>query len=218
MNKNSDSILDRSFFMRDPLIAARELLGWTLCFNECEGIIVETEAYAGIGDPACHTFKRPSARNFVERYPAGTAYVYLNYGVHWLFNVLVKGATPEQHGFVLIRGIKPLQGMELMKQRRLSKSQLPSKKELSVCDGPGKLTQAFGINQSHHGIDLFDNPAWKFKKNASFQNFNIMETPRIGISQARERLWRFVLSASFSLTTFHFLIAQETSSLNLKKE
>lgn len=187
--------LERDFFMTNPVTAARELLGWTLCYNGCEGMIIETEAYASIDDPACHTFKRPSTRAFVERYPAGTAYVYLNYGMYWLFNILVKGATPEEHGFVLVRGLKPLEGIELMKQRRFSKNEITAKKELMLCDGPGKLTQALAINQSHHGIDLFEDSMWSLKKMSSSQNFKIIETPRIGISQARERLWRFVLES-----------------------
>lgn len=186
-HQRSEDYLRREFFQTDPLTAARELLGWKLCFNECEGIIIETEAYARLNDEACHTWKRPSARMFVEKNRAGTAYVYLNYGVHWLFNVLVRGKTPAEDGFVLIRALKPSCGMALMKERRST---------LDLCGGPGKLTQAFGINAAHHGIDLFATPGWSFKKDPKtflLSSREIIATPRIGISVAKERLWRFVL-------------------------
>ena len=91
-----------------PLECARALIGCELSWNDCAGLIVETEAYAVINDEACHTFSRPSTRAFVERHPAGTAYVYLNYGVHWLLNVLVKGG-PED-GIILIRALEPTRG------------------------------------------------------------------------------------------------------------
>lgn len=184
--KKSEIQLARSFFQTNPLTAAHGLLGWTLCFNECEGIIVETEAYARFDDEACHTWKRPSARRFVEENPAGTAYVYLNYGVHWLFNILVRGKTPAKDGFVLIRALEPLCGIEFMKKRRSS---------ADLCSGPGKLTQAFEINGSHHGIDLFTTSGWSFKKDSkSFPALSreIIATPRIGISVAQEKLWRFI--------------------------
>ncbi len=187
-HKRSEDYLTREFFQTNPLTAARELLGWQLCFNGCEGIIVETEAYARLDDEACHTWKRPSARSFVEKNRPGTAYVYLNYGVHWLFNILVRGKTPAEDGFVLIRALEPLRGMELMKERRPANS-------ADLCGGPGKLTQALGINASHHGIDLFTTPGWSFKKENTKKNEfrEIITTPRIGISVARERLWRFML-------------------------
>ena len=194
---SSSQSLDRSFFTTDPITAARELLGWRLCYKGCEGVIVETEAYMGLSDPACHTFRRPSTRAFVEKYPAGTAYVYLNYGVNWLLNVLVKGSTPESQGFVLVRAVEPLCGIELMEERRFSSRQNSSKTIDQLCSGPGKLTQAFGIDGSHHGIDLFKDPVWNFKKDPSGPgkfSREIIATPRIGISQARERLWRFVFS------------------------
>src|SRR5690606_12580853 len=101
--------LSRDFFSRDPVQCARELIGAELIWDECRARIVETEAYAAEGDPACHTFSRPSARNFVESHPPGVAYVYLNYGVHWLFNILVKG--PKACGFVLFRALEPISGL-----------------------------------------------------------------------------------------------------------
>ena len=103
------------------------------------------EAYAAIDDEAAHTFTRPSARSFIERNKAGAAYVYFNYGVHWMLNVLVKG---DANGFVLIRALEPRRGIELMKKRR----GVDDLRQL--CSGPGKLTQAFAITGRDHEMDL----------------------------------------------------------------
>src|SRR6476660_2627434 len=108
-------MLGRDFFQRDPVSCARDLIGCELIWSSCGGVIVETEAYNAIGDEACHCFVRPSARAFVERNHAGAAYVYFNYGVHWMLNVLVKG---KEDGFVLIRALEPRRGISLMNKRR----------------------------------------------------------------------------------------------------
>ena len=108
-------IVRASFFKRDPLTCARELIGKELIWGECSGTVVEVEAYAAIDDEAAHTFTRSSARSFIQRNKAGAAYVYFNYGVHWMLNVLVKG---DANGFVLIRAVEPRRGVELMKRRR----------------------------------------------------------------------------------------------------
>ena len=182
LSRSSDgSLIGRDFFQRDPVNCARELVGCELIWGVTISRIVETEAYAEAGDAACHTFFKPSARTFVQAHPAGTAYVYLNYGVHWMLNVLVKG---EANGFVLIRALEPLVGMDLMAARR----RLPIGTGLT--SGPGKLTQALGIDQSHHGIDLC------IRRKAFFRlgrkPVNVLATERIGINRAQELLWRFV--------------------------
>src|SRR6202040_1813986 len=138
-------ILGRDFFQRDPLSCARDLIGCELIWSSCAGVIAETEAYNAIGDEACHCFVRPSARAFVERNRAGAAYVYFNYGVHWMLNVLVKGKA---NGFVLIRAIEPSRGIALMKKRRGVDD------VRRLCSGPGKLTQALGITGRYHEMDL----------------------------------------------------------------
>src|SRR5438128_6706067 len=146
-------LVRRPFFQRDPLTCARELIGTELIWGDCSGIVVEVEAYAAIDDEAAHTFTRPSARSFIERNKAGAAYIYFSYGVHWMLNVLVKG---EANGFVLIRAIEPIRGIELMKKRR----GIDDKKRL--CSGPGKLTQALEITDRHHEIDLCEGPRHYF--------------------------------------------------------
>ena len=128
------------------------MVGCRLSLGDCRGIIVETEAYAAENDPACHTWKRQSARDFVARNQPGTAYVYLNYGMHWLLNFLVKGVGV--NGFVLIRALEPEKGIELMRDRR------KGKEREELCNGPAKLTQAFGIAGEHHGSDPLSDRKW----------------------------------------------------------
>ena len=178
--------IGREFFQRAPLTCARDMIGCTLALGECSGIIVETEAYAAKGDPACHTWKRQGARDFVAANPPGTAYVYLNYGMHWLLNFLVKGGKEE--GFVLIRALEPLQGIKQMTKHRGGQG------VKNLCNGPAKLTQALGIHGVHHGCDPLGGKGW---------NLVIPETPprviastRIGISVATDRRWRFVLKGN----------------------
>jgi DNA-3-methyladenine glycosylase len=101
--------ITREFFRRDPLTCARGLIGCEMVWGGVGGVIVETEAYSVLNDEACHTFSRPSSREFVAEKPTGTAYVYLNYGMHWLLNFLVKGGTED--GFVLIRALEPTRAL-----------------------------------------------------------------------------------------------------------
>jgi DNA-3-methyladenine glycosylase len=179
-------IIPASFFERDPLVCARELIDAELIWDNCSGVIVETEAYNAINDEACHTFMRPSARAFIERNKAGTAYVYFNYGMHWMLNVLVKG---EQNGFVLIRALEPRIGIERMKKRR----KLDDVKRL--CSGPGKLTQALAITDRHHEIDLCSDPRHCFlhRSNAFV---DVVAGKRIGITRSADLPWRFTLLGS----------------------
>ena len=141
--------IDRAFFQTDPLTCAHSLIGCELVWGKTAGLIVETEAYAEHGDQASHTFLRRGTREFIEIHPAGTLYVYLNYGVHWLLNFLVKGG--QANGFVLIRALEPTHGCHLMAQAPGTISRFAS-----LCSGPGKLTQALSIIDSEfHGQDFF---------------------------------------------------------------
>lgn len=178
-------MLRASFFHRAPLICARELIGAELRWGACRGRIVETEAYAAVGDEACHTFKRRGAREFVERHPAGTAYVYLNYGVHWLLNVLVKGGSDALDGFVLIRAIEPTHGLSRMRRRRTVE------RDLALCSGPGKLTEAFGITGEAHGINLCADATRGFVASA-LPATDVLADRRVGITRAAEFPWRFL--------------------------
>lgn len=172
--------LDPSFFEKHPVECARRLIGAEFRWDGCAGRIVETEAYAAEGDPACHTFFRPSARSFVEKKPPGTAYVYLNYGVHWLFNVLVRGA--EASGFVLFRALEPTGGLLLMERRRCRK------KAEELCSGPGRLTQALDISGEDHGAAFLGGKARGIRLSAPS---GVLSGPRIGISRGTDLPWRF---------------------------
>ena len=178
--------LSREFFQRDPLSCARELIGCELVWNGVGGVIVETEAYSVFNDEACHTFSRPSSRAFVAEKPPGTAYVYLNYGMHWLLNFLVKGGMED--GFVLIRALEPTRGIEEMRRRRRMN-------ELkNLCSGPGKLTRALGIDGGFHGQDFFASPEPVLLPATAPSA--ISAGPRIGISRAADLHWRFVAAGS----------------------
>jgi DNA-3-methyladenine glycosylase len=179
-------IVRASFFKRDPVTCARELIGTELIWANCSGIVVEVEAYAAINDQAAHTFTRPSARSFIERNGAGAAYVYFNYGMHWMLNVLVKG---DENGFVLIRALEPRRGIERMKKRR----GLNDVKRL--CSGPGKLTQALVITNRHHEMDLCSDPRHCFALSAE-PPAHVVADKRIGITRSAHYPWRFTLRGS----------------------
>src|SRR3984893_14580998 len=180
-------ILRVPFFRRDPLTCARELIGTELIWGRCSGVVVETEAYTGLNDEAAHTFNRPSARAFIERNKAGAAYVYFNYGVHWMLNVLVKGGAMD--GFVLIRALEPRRGISLMKKRRGVED------EKRLCSGPGKLTQALDITDRHHEVDLCAElrHCFAYDSNAIV---DVDADPRIGITRSADLPWRFTLRDS----------------------
>ena len=184
-------IIPASFFERDPLICARELIGAELIWGNCSGVLVETEAYNAINDEACHTFMRPSTRAFIERNKAGAAYVYFNYGMHWMLNVLVKG---RENGFVLIRALEPRTGIERMKRRR----RLDEVKRL--CSGPGKLTQALDITDRHHEMDLCADPRHCFAQNAE-ATVKVVADQRIGITRSAHLPWRFTFHGSPFVST-----------------
>lgn len=187
--------LTRDFFARDPVTCARELIGCTLVWGGCSGVIVETEAYAAVNDEACHTWSRPSARKFVAENPPGAAYVYFNYGMYWMLNVLIKGGSED--GFVLFRAIEPTAGIRAMTRRRvenLKSKTSNSKSHTWLCSGPGKLAQAIGVHGRDHGRDFCADRRIGFLPPQGV--VSIEEDVRIGISKARHLPWRFLLAGS----------------------
>jgi DNA-3-methyladenine glycosylase len=180
-------VLPDIFFQVDPLLCAENLIGAELVWGKCAGLIVETEAYLVEGDEACHTFKRPSARLFVERNKPGAAYIYFNYGVHWMLNVLVKGGPRD--GLILIRAIEPRRGLAIMRGRRSVED------VRHLCSGPGRLTQALDITKRHHEIDLCSDPAHCFRARRDSE-VSVVADRRIGISRAKDFPWRFTLRDS----------------------
>lgn len=152
--------LEPSFFARPTLHVARALLGQLLVFEDRVGRIVETEAYLGPHDLACHTSKGRTARNEVMFGPPGHAYVFLVYGMHFCFNV-----TTGRGAAVLIRALEPVSGLS----RR--------------ADGPGRLTAAMGITRKHNGLALSSPPLW-LGSGAPVRR--VERGPRIGVDYARE--------------------------------
>jgi DNA-3-methyladenine glycosylase len=178
--------IDRSFFETDPLTCAHSLIGCELVWGDTAGKIVETEAYAEHGDQASHTFLRRGTREFIGMNPPGTLYVYLNYGIHWLLNFLVKGGRA--NGFVLIRALEPTKGCHVMAQRR-GISEIHS-----LCSGPGKLTQALSIDSEFHGQDFF--AIRQAKLLTRRQAISVEVDRRVGITKSAEFDWRFLQAGS----------------------
>lgn len=186
--------LNRKFFQQDVLKCARKLIGSELSWGECSGVVVETEAYAEHDDPACHTASRPSARAFIRDHPSGSAYVYFNYGMHWMLNVLTKSKT-HGNGLILIRAIHPTGGIEEMRIRRAAKLRSgPPSHDRWLCSGPGKLAAALAVTGDDHGRDLCADAGFGFRPGKNL-DAEIHATPRIGISKATDFLWRFHLAA-----------------------
>ncbi len=180
-------ILRSAFFEVDPLACARELVGTFLVWGKCTGIVVETEAYLTENDEACHCFWKPSTRAFVARNKPGAAYIYLNYGVHWMLNVLVKGAP--RTGLILIRALEPRDGLALMRKRRGVED------VRQLCSGPGKLTKALDITLRHHELDLCADPQRCFAER-EHADVEVVADARIGITRSADLPWRFTLRGS----------------------
>jgi len=184
--------MNRRFFKQHVLECAENLVGCELFWGNCRGVIVETEAYAEHGDPACHTATRPSARAFIQAHPPGSAYVYFNYGMHWMLNVLTKSPT-HGNGLILIRAIRPIEGIGEMRMRRsASLRRDPPAHDRWLCSGPGKLAAALAVTGRDHGRDLCADEDFGFRKSLKLQG-NVIATPRIGISKAVDFPWRFHL-------------------------
>ncbi len=177
-------MMPRSFFDRDVLIVARELIGATFLFDGVGGTIVETEAYHH-EDPASHTYRGRTPGNAAMFGPPGHAYVYRSYGIHWCLN-FVCGPAGEGNA-VLIRALSPTTGLEAMRARRGTAE--PRK----LCAGPGRLCQALGITRAQDGHALTAPP---FDLAPATAHPHVVIGPRVGISQAREKPWRFGAAGS----------------------
>jgi DNA-3-methyladenine glycosylase len=171
--------LGADFFERSVHEVARELIGCTLLYEGRGGVIVETESYEA-DDPACHAYVGLTERTRVLFGPPGYAYVYLSYGIHSLLNAV---AEPEgEAAAVLIRALEPTHGLEEMRARR------GDKPDIELCSGPGKLTEALGIGLTANEADLCSEP---FLLASPAERPEIVAGPRVGITKAVERPWRF---------------------------
>jgi len=179
--------VNREFFDRSVHEVARELIGCELSVGETAGIIVETEAYDET-DPACHAYIGRTARNEVLFGPPGRAYVYLSYGIHSLLNAV---AEPEgSAAAVLIRALEPTAGIDLMRERR--DRDVPEE----LCSGPGKLTEALGVDLGLNGADLLQPPFRISARTPERDALEIAASPRIGITKAAELPWRYSVKGS----------------------
>jgi DNA-3-methyladenine glycosylase len=179
--------LGPDFFERSVHDVARELIGCTLLYAGCGGVIVETESYER-DDPACHAYVGRTARTEVLFGPPGRAYVYLSYGIHCLLNAV---AEPDgDAAAVLIRALEPTVGTAEMRLRR-GREQLED-----LCSGPGKLTEALGVTLSDNGASLSSAPFTVLAPEAQWSGVEVLAGPRIGISKAVERPWRFSAAGS----------------------
>ncbi|MEL7624464.1 MAG: DNA-3-methyladenine glycosylase [Clostridiales bacterium] len=190
--------LERSFYLKDTVEVARNLLGMILVRQTGEGLtagrIVETEAYAGAADAACHAARgRRGGRTAVMYGPGGFAYVYLIYGMYYCMNVVTR--AEEEPEAVLIRALEPLTGLELMAKRRNIRD-VGSKKGLhSLCTGPGKLCQAMAIDKDCYGLDLCGSELY-IEQGQRPAARDIAATKRINIDyagEAKDYPWRFLL-------------------------
>ena len=187
----------REFYDRPTLDVARDLLGLVLVHNRrgvlTSGVIVEVEAYIGESDPACHAAPGPTRRNAPLYGAPGHAYVYLNYGIHCLVNVVT-----ESHGSpaaVLIRALDPLDGVAVMRRRRAramkGRRRVPEASSLAIhdlCRGPGNLTMAMGITLDENRVDLLGDRLYIDDRGIAVGE--LAWGPRIGIRVGTESPWR----------------------------
>jgi DNA-3-methyladenine glycosylase len=188
-------ILKRSFYERDTLKVAKDLLGKLLIHETSEGTtagkIVETEAYMGPEDKASHAYGNLRTRRTEAQFgPKGHAYIYFVYGMHYCFNV-TSGTIPGKPEAILVRALEPVSGAELMKKRR----NLSNGNMTNLTNGPGKLCKAMGMSTKQNGIDLTVRPL-HIDDEETVELSNIVETTRVNVDYADEwknSPWRYCI-------------------------
>ena len=182
------SVLPRDFYERPTLTVAEELLGKVLVHRtpagDAAGMIVETEAYIGEDDPACHAAPGPTRRNAPLYGPPGFAYVYLNYGIHYLVNAVTQAEGDP--AAVLIRALAPVEGVALMKKRRVAAGRHIDVADL--CRGPGNLTRALGITLTDNLLDLVSSRL--VIEDRGHAPAAVAWGPRVGITVGVDKPWR----------------------------
>jgi DNA-3-methyladenine glycosylase len=176
--------LHQDFFARSVHEVAPDLIGATVLFKGTGGIIVEVEAYHHT-EPAAHSFGGRTERNAVMFGPPGYLYVYRSYGIHWCMNFVCE--KDGSASAVLIRAVEPTHGLRAMQKRR------GVEEVRQLCSGPGKVCQALGITRAHNALSLDVKPFELFARSAPVK---IVRGPRIGITKATEKNWRYGLKDS----------------------
>jgi DNA-3-methyladenine glycosylase len=202
-------VLPREFFARRSLQVAPELLGCVLEHETNAGLvavrITEVEAYEGAHDPASHSYRGRTARNAVMFGPPGHAYVYFTYGMHWCVNLVC--LTPGTASAVLIRAGQVISGVPLATERRSAGRARPSSiAERELARGPARLCQALGIDRAQNGLDAVD-PSSTLRIRAGAEGaggspVQISRGPRVGISVATERPWRFWVTGDPTVSVY----------------
>jgi DNA-3-methyladenine glycosylase len=198
--------LPRDFYDRATLTVAAELLGKVLVHDHgrarTSGVIVEVEAYVGESDPACHAAPGPTPRNRPLYGPPGIAYVYLNYGIHHLVNVVTE--APGSPAAVLVRALEPADGIPLMRRRRLEAAKGVRRRaetamaDAHLCRGPGNVTRAMGITLAQNQADLVGGSL--FIEDRGIGIGPVVWGPRIGITVGVDRPWRAYVTGHASVS------------------
>lgn len=204
--------LPREFYARDTQLVARELLGAVLECRSVEGVaaarIVETEAYLGEHDLACHAAAGRTARTEPLYGRPGIAYVYFIYGMYWCFNAVTR--AEHEPSAVLVRAVEPLAGIDLMRARRPK-----VRRDIDLTNGPGKLCLALGIDGRHNSLRL-DKPPLSIRAGEPVADRDVTITPRIGITQSADWPLRWFVTDSpyVSKTPAHFPRQNATGALS----
>ena len=187
--------MTRALLARAAPDVARELVGWTFLVDGVGGVVVETEAYEP-DDPASHSYGGRKARNTTMFGPPGRLYVYRSYGIHWCANVVC--GEEDVGAAVLLRALEPTEGLDVMRARRgLDDIRL-------LAAGPGRLTQALGISGAHDGIAITSRRDRRLQQSVASGlelvppsgSVDVVASPRVGITRATDRLWRYSLAGS----------------------
>jgi DNA-3-methyladenine glycosylase len=179
--------LTEAFFDRSVHEVARDLIGCSLRVGGVGGVIVEVESYHA-DDPACHAYVGRTDRNAVLFDRPGLAYVYFSYGVHNLLNAVCE--SPGSAAAVLIRALEPAWGVDRMRERR------GRGEARALCSGPGKLTEALGVDLRHNGTSLLAPPFELGARTGPWEVVEVATAPRVGISRGAEYPWRFCAADS----------------------
>jgi len=202
-------LLPREFFARHSLQVAPQVLGCVLAHETAEGLVAvrltEVEAYEGAEDPASHSYRGRTARNAVMFGPPGHAYVYFTYGMHWCVNVVC--LRPGTASAVLIRAGQVIEGLPLATARRAAgRARVSSIAGRELARGPARLCQALGIDRTQNGLDVVDpsSPLRIFGRAEAADGgpVQISQGPRVGISRAADRPWRFWLTGDPTVSAY----------------